>query len=127
MDYRMLISADGAGVAFVDLTEGSTMASLAVITTNPDGGFTVTPASSADIAAVYDAEIAPRVNSQVASLMGNAITAAEQRMWQRMVDADTNKATEIMNSVDAKDSALVVGLIQNMIAALQAKLDELTP
>lgn len=79
------------------------MATLAVIEQDGNGGFSVRPAVQADI----DVLVAPRVDAQMAS----AITACEQRTWQRMVDADANTAVNVETSVFGKIRAALQAAI----------------
>jgi hypothetical protein len=82
------------------------MAVFAVIESDSNGGFSIKPATQADI----DAVIVPSVSAQI----DDKIVASEQRTWQRMADADTNTATNVETSLFAK-----------IKAALQAALNYL--
>lgn len=82
------------------------MATLAVIDPDGSGGFSVRPATTTDI----DAAVTPSVDAR----MSTDITACEQRVWQRMVDADAATAANTETS-----------LIGKFKAALQAALNYL--
>ena len=81
------------------------MASLAVVEVDTTTGvFTIRPAVQADI----DAVVTPTVSAQVDS----KIVSAEQRVWQKMVEADVNTATNVETTLMGK-----------IKAALQAAVD----
>jgi hypothetical protein len=87
---------------------------LAVINPDGSGGFTITPATQADIDAFYAESVQPAVTTQVQTVIASEITDSEQRTWQRMVDADAATATNVETSLFGK-----------IKAALQAALDYL--
>jgi len=79
-----------------------------------------------DVQAWYDTFVAPRVAAQVAALiadpnalidsndLASAITSSEQRMWQKMVEAD-----------EANNRLTQSAMISRMSVELQAWLSEL--
>jgi hypothetical protein len=84
------------------------MASIATISVNPtDGSAVLTPITKAEIDTFFTTELAPRIAAQVSPL----ITSAEQRAWQKMVEADSNLGT-----------VLTKQLLTGLIASLQAQL-----
>ena len=87
------------------------MASIVTISINPTDGSTVlTPITKAEIDTFFTTELAPRIASQVSPL----ITAAEQRAWQKMVEADSNLGTMVTKQ-----------LLAGLIASLQDQLSSM--
>lgn len=79
------------------------MATLAVLESNQDGSITIRPAVQTDV----DAAVAPRVDAQIS----DKIVAAEQRVWQRMVDADAATAVNVETSVFGKVRAALQAVL----------------